>query len=336
MNQPLVSVVIPVYNVEKYLDRCIKSILSQSYTNIELILVDDGSTDSSGSMCDSWKHNDNRIKVIHKENGGLSDARNAGIRISMGDYITFVDSDDLLHHQALEIMLNVINNTESDLIITELFRFNKEEDISPWKKIEIDSLVKAKSFTNIQSLEILIDNAIGSFIPACGKLYKRYVFDNLVFPVGRLHEDEFIAHRVLSLCKRITYIDVNLYYYFRGNNESICASTMTDKRLSDTVDSYFDRIDFVKEHHPEIYEKALRTLLFKSAFIINKYHKNISKACKKRILKKYRLYTNEAKKICKISPQKDIDIFLCAYSNFSLIIILIHHLYRICKKNLLL
>ena len=116
MSKPLLSIIVPVYNVEKYIERCIKSILNQSFTNFELILVDDGSPDNCGKICDEYKKKDSRIKVIHKKNGGLSDARNAGLNIATGKYIGFVDSDDIIHPQMYEKLFNCINKYNSDIV----------------------------------------------------------------------------------------------------------------------------------------------------------------------------------------------------------------------------
>ena len=125
-NEPLISIIVPIYKVEDYLDRCIQSILNQSYKNIEIILVDDGSPDRCGSICDAYALTDSRVKVIHKENGGLSDARNAGLEVVNGSLIGFVDSDDLIHPRMYELMLNALTSTHSDISICYYTAFSSE------------------------------------------------------------------------------------------------------------------------------------------------------------------------------------------------------------------
>ena len=207
-----VSIIVPVYNVEKYLENCIQSILNQTFKNFELILVDDGSTDNSGKICDIYEKKDSRIKVIHKDNGGLSSARNAGIDIAGSKYIGFVDSDDSIHPKMYEVLYNLIEKYKSDI---SCCNYKYTYDISNQNHEELN-LNEVIEMSNIESIEKLYDKDLGvKLVVAWNKLYHKRLFDNIRYKVGRLHEDEFMAHRILYNSKKITYVDNELYYYLQ-------------------------------------------------------------------------------------------------------------------------
>lgn len=239
---PEISIIVPVYNVETYIHRCIRSILSQTFEKFELILVDDGSKDNSSQICDEFAEKDSRVKVIHKENGGLSSARNAGIDIAKGTYLGFVDSDDYINKNMYEILYKSIITNSSDITVCDFIRVNENE-----KYKEDDSLNDAiveSNYTNIEVLnEIYCDNGI-QFITAWNKLYNRKLFNRLRYVEGRIHEDQFMAHKILFLCKKVTYIKKPLYYYIQTSN-SIMRSKFNIKRL-DGVYSLKDRVDFFR------------------------------------------------------------------------------------------
>ncbi len=326
----MISVIIPVYNVENYLYKCVNSILCQTYKDIEIILIDDGSTDSSSSICDELKTMDNRIVVIHKNNGGLSSARNAGLKIAKGEYISFVDSDDLIHPQTFEIFFKTLIDTHSDIVFSDLFRFTEYESIINFNNF---SNYEICEYTTIDSLVHLLHNTIPSIIPACAKLYKRELFNNIHFPENKLHEDEFVAHKLLSASRKTSYIKLPLYYYYRGNTNSICASKMDDKRFSDIIDAYNDRIDFIKKHHNELYEDSLVIILNKSAYLITKYKSYLSKNCYKTTLIKYKNYVNKAIALKLINPLTNFDIYFCAYPKLSLFLKIFNKVSSLCKKK---
>lgn len=239
----LISVIVPVYNVEKYLKKCIESILGQTYQNIEIILVDDGSTDNSGKICDEYKKTDTRIKVVHKENGGLSDARNKGIDVSAGAYIMFVDSDDYISSKMVEILYERIIEDKADIAICnvssvdEYYNDLNERNIHPPIKREV--LNSSEAMCRISQIDGW------NYVIACNKLYKRYIFLDIKFPYQKIHEDEFIIHRVFDKCARISCTDQALYYYVQ-RGESIMHKEYSLKRL-DIAEAFYDRAEFCFE-----------------------------------------------------------------------------------------
>ena len=213
-----VSVIVAVYNVENYLTRCVKSILQQTYTNIEVILVDDGSTDNSGYLCDEIAAKDFRVTVIHKKNGGLSSARNKALDIMKGEYLTFVDSDDMIHSHMIEWMLEEIKTNSADFVSTGLLSVG---DIMPMEenmKVKFDLLGK-EDFINH-----LFPNNFGRIsVTACGKLYKKELFSEIRYPEGEIYEDLRVYLPLLLKCKKISVSMKPLYYWY-NNTQSITRS----------------------------------------------------------------------------------------------------------------
>lgn len=208
----IISLIVPVYQVEKYLKRCIKSIQEQEFKDFECILIDDGSTDDSGLICDQYASIDNRFKVIHKKNGGLSSARNVALDIIKGQYICFLDSDDMIHPQMLEILYKKLLQTNSDIVSTPLQVF-KTENIDA---LFIDN-VKLEVLDKKQFIENLFPDNFGKIsVTACGKLYRKEIFDNFRFPEGVIYEDLHVYLDILLKCKTITIIDTPLYYYYQN------------------------------------------------------------------------------------------------------------------------
>lgn len=239
-NRPIISIIVPVYNVERYLERCINSILNQTFKNFELILVDDGSTDKSGEICDSFAGYDKRIRVIHKKNGGLSSARNVGLDVSIGKYIGFVDSDDWIDEFMYEKLYRNMIKTKSDIVICNFSRVY-EENLNMVKSNIYNN--KVRVFNNIETLEQLYNDKY-IFVVAWNKLYKKELFDEIKYKEGVICEDEFIAPYLLYKCKRTAYIPDSLYYYYQREG-SIINSKFNAKRL-DKIKALSDRIYFFK------------------------------------------------------------------------------------------
>ena len=186
----LVSVIVPIYKVEQYLTHCVNTIVNQSYSNLEIILVDDGSPDNCGKMCDEFASQDSRIKVIHKQNGGLSDARNAGIDVATGDYITFVDSDDYVMPNMIESLMKVIVNANADIVQCNYIR--SKNDFIGEPQHESSQSDKFTVYFEDKMSAYLKDNKINTVV--WGKIYKRSLFNEIRNPVGRLHEDVFTTY----------------------------------------------------------------------------------------------------------------------------------------------
>lgn len=246
-----ISIIVPVYKVEEYLDRCIKSIINQTYNNLEIILVNDGSPDNCGNICANYALEDSRIKVIHKENGGLSDARNAGIEAATGDYLGFVDSDDYIHPQMYEILYNKLIVSEADISICKYIATTKQD---------IDTAIPEnhiQSYTNREALNELFTFKGPDFVIAWNKLYRKDLFSQIRYPKGKIREDEFTTYKLLYLAKKIVYSDATLYYYFQSPNSIMRKKSF--KKESDYAEAMEERLLFFKnETLTEEYQLALR------------------------------------------------------------------------------
>ena len=231
-----ISVIVPVYNVEDYLDKCVESIVNQTYTNLEIILVDDGSTDSSGNKCDEWASKDERIIVIHKENGGLSDARNTGIELATGEFLSFVDSDDYVSENFLESMYLAMNKYNCELAICNVTTVDEDGKLNEQFYQPFNRLTLAKSHNKYESL---------SFHSASNKLYKKRLFDTIRYPNGKLYEDLFVYHYILDEVDKTAYTGINSYFYCIRSG-SIMTSPYTI-RSTDIIYGYYDRAKFLDD-----------------------------------------------------------------------------------------
>lgn len=240
-----ISVIIPVYNVEKYLKRCLDSVVNQTYKNLEIILIDDGSTDKSGNICDEYAAKDKRIIVIHKENGGLSDARNKGLDICTGDYISFIDSDDWIENGFYEYVVN--NVKDNDLLIFDYYITNGK--FSKWIKYKNTEVELSKEKCLIE----LAKTKLQSY--ACNKIYKLYLFDNIIFPEGRNYEDQAIMHLIVDKSTNIRYYNKAFYNYFQ--NPKGITHTVNYKNYRDFLYVNILRGRFLKKKYPEVYEYHL-------------------------------------------------------------------------------
>lgn len=239
-----VSVIIPVYNVEKYLPRCIKSVLDQTYQDLEIILVDDGTKDNSGIMCDEYATKDNRIRVIHKENGGLSSARNSGIEIATGDAVFFLDSDDYLSTECIEKMVYLMEENDADISIIQM-KYIPENQNDECAEKEIENVVVMNSEKAIE--ESLYQRLYTCCAPA--KLYKRDVVGNIRFPLGRISEDLATCHLFLNNANKIVYS--NYYGYYYRQHESSIMHVFNPKRM-DALEWAQAIEEFCKKNYPDI------------------------------------------------------------------------------------
>lgn len=239
-----ISVIVPVYKVEEYLDRCINSILNQTFKKFELILVDDGSPDKCGLICDKYAQKDSRIKVIHKDNEGLSAARNSGIEIAKGEYIAFVDSDDYIDKRMYEELYNVAINNKSDIVICDYQKIYSNNESDNCKSV---NTYKVENLSKTQALSRLYDADSSAYIVAWNKLYKKSLFDKLRYPIGRLYEDEFITYKLLYYSNNITYLPLKLYYYMQREG-SITSSKKESKERLDVIVAFKERLEFIYEN----------------------------------------------------------------------------------------
>ncbi len=246
IKEELVSVIVPVYNVEKYLVQCIDSIINQTYQNLEIILVNDGSTDNSGKICDEYAEKDSRIKVIHKENGGLSDARNKGLDIMTGEYVTLVDSDDYLEHNCIEKLYIYSKTCQTDMAIGKFVRFREDTGEFFFGDYQ-NSGDKIEMLTAEQCLEKNHKYFLGVFVTAWAKLYKASLFNDsapyksIRYPIGVYHEDQYTTHKLFLKSKKIVFVNENLYIY-RTRKGSITGTPLSDKRIMDNIRGLEEKI----------------------------------------------------------------------------------------------
>ena len=242
MENQKISVIIPIYNVENYIGQCVESVLNQTYRNIQVILVDDGSPDRCGSICDEYEQTDSRVMVIHKQNGGLSDARNVGTDYADGDWILYLDSDDYLENNALEILVEAQKKYKADLVIGNFCYSYADHEVvaeSPYHGEVV--------FNNHDAMEALMAGKLQTF--AWGKLIRSSIAKMYKFPVGKLFEDHFWTHLVLGIAENVTYINTPILHY-RQRDDSI-SFTFNISRL-DVLDGWCERAKYLEVHYPDL------------------------------------------------------------------------------------
>ena len=289
----MITVVVPVYKVEKYLNRCVDSILNQTYTDFELLLIDDGSPDNCGKLCDEYAKKDHRVFVIHQKNGGLSSARNTGIdwfyEKNKSEYITFVDSDDWLHPEYLSVLMAGITENHVKISVCNYNRVTYE--------------IPHKSYDNIKfeltSPENFLVNHSWQYNYAWNKLYHKSVFEDIRYPIGKIFEDTFTTYKVLHKCEKIAYTELQLYYYFQ-NDQGISHSPWKPSELV-IFDAMQEQLNFYKEKGlQKAYDKEFELFVHHHAYQIvrikeNKNDLKKNKATLKEIKKTLRNYLKENK-----------------------------------------
>jgi len=269
----LVSVIVPIYKVEKYLNKCVDSIMKQTYKNLEIILVDDGSPDNCGKICDEYAQADERIKVIHKENGGLSDARNEGIKIANGDYIMFVDSDDYLSLDCVEHLYHTSIEHNADLVIGSNKKFDDESGEIIWNTADSENKIEIMNRTD--AMKDMFMNGCSAW----ARLYKASVHKDIFFPYGEINEDEAIVLKILERCNTVVKTNKVIYNY-RWRAESITSASFSPKKLV-WCKHCRDNYDFIKQNYPHLvyyaklrYVESLKWLLTLMAYDFkeNKVH----------------------------------------------------------------
>ena len=252
----LISVIVPIYNVEKYLNRCIESIVNQTYKNLEIILVDDESPDNCPQICDAWSEKDNRIKVIHKQNGGLSDARNAGFEIATGEYISFIDSDDWIELDLYETLANALDNG-ADIACCSARLCDEENNT-----LSVCGLDKEDSFDGITATQMLLKEQ-GIMQTVWNKLYKRECIANIKFPFGKYHEDNFWTWQIFLNSKTVFVTDKPMYNYVQRGN-SIMSSMFSLKRLDALEANYIVYESLVDDERftKIVFNKELNTCFY--------------------------------------------------------------------------
>ncbi|MDE5885512.1 MAG: glycosyltransferase [Oscillospiraceae bacterium] len=249
MSEVKISVIVPIYNVETYLPRCIDSVLAQSFRNFELLLIDDGATDSSGKICDEYVKKDERIHVFHKKNGGPSDARNYGIEKAEGEYLTFIDPDDYIAANYLEVLYQMLTSQDADIsivcsqLVTDMNADTGIMEMMPVYTVDSQEAIR----------RMLTRDPYG--VAVWGKLYVRSLFDDIRFPVGRLYEDMLTSPYVFANCHRVAYTKMPMYFYYQ-RTESTMNRPIREQDFQ-AFDGLREIIKFVDKRYPEIHDAAI-------------------------------------------------------------------------------
>lgn len=302
-----ITVIIPVYKVEEYLDKCVQSVVKQTYKNLEIILVDDGSPDNCPKMCDDWAKKDARIKVIHKENGGLSSARNAGLDIATGEYITFLDSDDYIDLEMIETLYTQVRRFSADVAMCR-FKFvypNGEE-----KNIYIED-DEVTVHNQLDLVNLLLENRDTSLVLSCAKLYKKSIFDKLRFEMGKLHEDEFILLDVIERTNSLIIVNKCFYNYLKRPDSITGKKTI--KNYEDAYEAFTKRYFRIKEGFNQLRKKNEKAYLFQLRSLYIETYKNF-RDFSKHILKQFNI-------VYKTATGKTFKDFLFRYLRFVYIIL---------------
>ena len=261
-----VSVIIPVYNVSLYLEKCLNTVINQTYENTEIIVIDDGSTDNSGIICDEFAKKDNRIVVVHQSNMGLSGARNRGIKLSTGSYICCIDSDDYVSLDYIETLLNAVNSNNSDIAACGVIYCDNQENI-----IRNQSVDKEMILSGDEQLKTMMLDDRKLSTAAWGKIYKKTLFNGVEYPVGKYHEDVYTTYKLLSKSKNTVVIPKAMYYYRQSPN-SITHEVFNLKHL-DSLDGCIERKKYLDIYYPGLSRVASSTIAYSACKILEKMFK---------------------------------------------------------------
>ena len=243
---PIISVIVPIYNVEKYLPKCIESITNQTYTSLQIILVNDGSTDSCGEICDEYALKDDRIIVIHNENSGVASARNSGLEIASGEFLMFVDSDDYISSDAIQVLYDRIIKDNTDMAIAkhiDVFSDGNSND-------RFCSWIKDSVITNGDVFSKMADDEFFA-VSVCVKMFKKSVFDGIFFPPLLCGEDLCVCLQVVNRCEKISIVNKTIYYYFQRSNSAV--HKKTELIIKDEIEATLIAVKFLFENG---YEKS--------------------------------------------------------------------------------
>ena len=245
-----ISVIVPIYKVEDYLHRCVDSIINQTYTNLEIILVDDGSPDNCPMICDEYAKKDSRIRVVHKKNGGLSDARNAGLDIATGEYIMFIDSDDFVDTEMMGSMMRNMIDDNVDMVVCNIKYVYEDREVVKYNQSD-------RILDRYEAMEEYLKDGVVQAV-AWNKLYKKSLINNMRYKVGKTNEDEFFTYKIVDKTEKIYYNSRPFYNYIQ--RDSSIMGKYSIKRL-DGVEASYERLNFIKKKYPTLYEKEKKTFV---------------------------------------------------------------------------
>lgn len=260
----LISVIVPVYQVEAYLNQCVQSIVNQTYSNLQIILVDDGSPDRCGSMCEAWAEKDPRIQVLHKQNGGLSDARNAGMEVATGVYTAFVDSDDWIAPDFIQTLYDAMIHSGAQIAACDVCLVYPGEEPE-----RTDGVRERKTYTTEEAIRDLLHGRALRTV-AWNKLYLSTLLEGERYPVGKHHEDEFLTYRLCGKAEKLVYVDRPMYFYLQRPGSIMHSFTV---RRLDALEARLERLEYLKEHYPALCQNEKFALCMFCAFLYRQAQK---------------------------------------------------------------
>ncbi len=263
--KPVVSIIVPVYNVEDYLSKCLDSLINQSLREIEIIIVDDGSTDNSLLICRKYEELDQRIKVITKKNGGLSDARNVGLAYSEAEYVGFIDSDDYVDLDFFATLYEGVIKNNAKIGVAQIKKTDEKGNTL------FICGTKGKELLNSEEAMESMLTGKGISNSVCNKLFRRDLFGDNPFPVGKLYEDEYVTYRVVHKCDNVFYTD-KVSYYYRTNQQGITHYSFSEKELH-RIEASLIRIDFLRDNYPRLVKHGERYLMYDCLTTLSKMSK---------------------------------------------------------------
>lgn len=300
-----ISVIVPIYNVEKYLIKCIESILHQTYSGLEIILVNDGSTDGCGKICDEYKEKDSRIQVIHQKNAGLSEARNAGIDMATGDYVVCIDSDDYVDIDMFEYCVKGLESADADIVVcgtkiefedgTTKVKNNKSKEILSTR----EALIKLNSFSSFD-------------MSVCNKIFKKEIVKGILFPAGKKSEDYFVMFQYFNRANKVLVLPEAKYHYFQRANSISRGKNITH----DYIEGAKTQQEFFRKNYPDIEFVGNTAYAFSYIATYNRYLKNkitMSQELKDKFRKEVKTYLKDIRQNPYISMKKKIQAFLFVY-----------------------
>ncbi|AHF60203.1 TPA: glycosyltransferase family 2 protein [Streptococcus suis] len=309
-----ISIIVPIYNVEQYLSKCINSIVNQTYKHIEILLVNDGSTDNSEEICLAYAKKDSRIRYFKKENGGLSDARNYGISRAKGDYLAFIDSDDFIHSEFIQRLHEAIERENALVAVAGYDRVDASGHFLTAEPLPTNQAVL--SGRNV--CKKLLEADGHRFVVACNKLYKKELFEDFRFEKGKIHEDEYFTYRLLYELEKVAIVKECLYYYVDREN-SITTSSMTDHRFHCLLEFQNERMDFYESRgDKELLLECYRSFLAFAVLFLGKYNHWLSKQQKKLLQTLFRIVYKQLKQNKRLALLMNAYYLVgCLHLNFS-------------------
>ena len=319
MDNPEISIIVPIYNVEKYLDKCIKSIQIQTFSDIEIILVDDGSTDKSGSICDSYAAVDKRIHVIHKENSGVSAARNTGIRSARGKYIGFIDGDDYIAPDMYETLRDMLVRENAEIAVCGM-----RECFSSTIQKSGFSVDKISSYCVLDSYEAIRLTLEGLPVLVSTKLYKSELFSDFMFPVGKAAaEDAYVTIHLLGRVNKVAVTEAEKYYYVR--REGSVTMQAYDSKILSTIELWKEIYDFVREKYPELLLQAEHMYLWSYFYVLDRMivAEKVDEKVKKEIIREIRASFKRILRNPYFGKMRKLE---------TICLVLSENLYRLCTR----